>query len=250
MKIPKTPEKNDIIWRYISLDKFIDILISGKIKFTPVSIAADKNEISLIINSLMKSSNYKNNPNLLESAKFFIETIRSQTYISCWTRKEHESRSLWANYLDSTKQGVAIKSTVGNFLDSIDWNGNFCDYKIIDYRNEFDDDEIQNNTIIINTKSTAYREETEIRFSINALNDIKSNSSIEHFKKTEEFRMNPGLRKNTIDFKINFESFISEIFISPYCSKWQRENIVQLIKDYRPIILNRISNSIVNEKNN
>lgn len=125
-KTPSKPSNETIIWRYIGLDKFIDLLLTRTIKFTLVSIASDKNEINWILKTLKES---KENP---IGAINHIRNLRNSTYISCWTMKDYESRSLWATYLDSTKQGVAIKTTVGKFIESVEWNEFGFDFRIVD----------------------------------------------------------------------------------------------------------------------
>jgi hypothetical protein len=243
---PVRPSNESIIWRYIGLDKFIDILLTGTIKFTLASIATDKNEINWILKNLEESKEFETHA---ESASLHIKNLRNSTYISCWTMKENESRSLWATYLDSTKQGVAIKSNVGNFIKAVEWNKFSFSYSIVDYRNEFHFEELQNNLVIINTKNKAYEEEAEVRFFITGLDEI-----ITQFDKPEikhrilmDYLNGTESHKKIISLKIDLDLLISELMISPYSSDWQKKNIIQLIKDYKPELLDRLSNSSVNE---
>lgn len=243
LNIPNTPKDSDIIWRYIGLDKLIDLLISGTFKFSQASIAADKNEIAWILHSIQENHGEKFLN--FDGAKFFIDSLRSSTYISCWTKKENESRSLWANYLDSTKQGVAIKSTVGDFVKSINWNGHSFTKHIVNYRDVFDPEELQINTTVINTKSSAYLEESELRFTVNGLNTIPK---VEPNEISKALRMYHSSEKpKTLKFEVDLEKLINEIFVSPFCSGWQRKNIQQLIIDYKPELKDRFKNSIINE---
>lgn len=243
IKTPIKPQKDSIIWRYLGVDKFIDLLLTGTIKFTLVSIAYDKNEINWILKTLIDS---KEDP---KGAAYHIRNLRNSTYISCWTMKENESRSLWATYLDSTKQGVAIKTNVGKFIESIEWKQFGFDYRIVDYRNKFNPEELQNNITIINTKSTAYIEESEVRFYISGFNTI--DTSLDDPKKYHEdllkYINGSENREKVISLKINLDSLVSELMISPYSSKWQKDNLIKLIEDYKPKLLNRVTNSIVNE---
>ncbi|MDX5337430.1 MAG: hypothetical protein LPK25_00270 [Cyclobacteriaceae bacterium] len=241
--VPNAPQDSDIIWRYIGLDKLIDLLISGTIKFTQASIAADKNEISWILQSIQ--GNQKEKIPYYDNAKFFIDSLRSSTYISCWTKKDNESRSLWANYLDSTKQGVAIKSTVGDFVKSIDWNGHSFTKHIVNYRDEFDQEELQINTTIINTKSSAYFEESELRFTVSGLETIPLVDPNEFDKVFNQYKNSE--KPKTLDFDVDLEILINEIMISPFCSNWQGRNIKQLIIDYRPDLKERFTYSRINE---
>ena len=88
---PKKPSDGTIIWRYMGLDKFLDLLLNDTITFTKVSIASDKNEIKWILKNLEDTDEYKTHS---EGATKHIEKLRDTSYISCWTMKERESRPL------------------------------------------------------------------------------------------------------------------------------------------------------------
>lgn len=236
------PTKETLIWRYIGLDKFLDLLLTSTIKFSRASIATDRNEISWILENLKRNPDFEKHS---EGAKLFIESLRRTTYISCWVENKDESRSFWASYLDLNKQGVAIKTTVGDFIDSVDWNGKGFDYQKIAYRSDFTIEEIQSQIIAVNTKNPAYKDENEIRFSISGLNELSTPfDSIEKIQ--ENFRQSNNLG-NVLSRKVDLSNLISELVISPYCSPWQRENIVRLIQDYQPGISSRITESTIKE---
>lgn len=236
------PTKETLIWRYIGLDKFLDLLLTSTIKFSRASIATDRNEISWILENLKRNPDFEKHS---EGAKLFIESLRRTTYISCWVENKDESKSFWASYLDLNKQGVAIKTTVGDFIDSVDWNGKGFDYQKIAYRSDFTIEEIQSQIIAVNTKNPAYKDENEIRFSISGLNELSTPfDSIEKIQ--ENFRQSNNLG-NVLSRKVDLSNLISELVISPYCSPWQREIIVRLIQDYQPGISSRITESTIKE---
>ena len=160
----------------------------------------------------------KNDSKTNKNAKLHIDKIRHSTYISCWTKKEHESRSLWANYMDSSKQGVAIKSTVYDFKESIEWGNYGFSSHIIDYRNEFNIEELQSNIIVLNTKSTAYIEETEVRFTINGVYDIPYKTPEKYSEDLIQYYNSVKTRPKVIEVKIDTHKLINELLISPFCS--------------------------------
>ena len=165
---PKRPVDSTVIWRYMGMDKLLDLFFNRRLTFNQVAIAADRNELSLILNH-MPSENK-------DGATKSINHMRHSTYISCWTMKDFESRALWYSYLDSTLQGISIVTTVQQVIDSIDWGDKAYDYRIVDYRDSFDPEEIQSNTITSNTKSTAYFEESEVRFLVSYLGKFSDES--------------------------------------------------------------------------
>lgn len=87
---------------------------------------------------------------------------------------------------------------------------------------------MQSNTIIINTKSTAYIEEFEIRFDINGIDKIIT--SLDDLNKNYETTMKylEGFenREKVISLTVDLGSLVSELMISPYSSKWQKKKLL------------------------
>ena len=240
------PSNDTIIWRYMGLDKFLDLLLNDSITFTRASIASDKNEIKWIIKNLEETDEYKLHS---EGALKHIEILRDTSFISCWAMKERDTRALWGTYLDHSKQGVAIKTTVGKLLDSVEWDDFGFSYQIVDYRNEFVFEELQSLSIAINTKNTAYLDESEVRFHV-FLNDkqLPDLPQFEEPKRIIERQLTKRFHDGkTLKFKINLDSLVCSLMISPYCSNWHKKNIRKLIEDYHPELTNRILESTIVE---
>jgi hypothetical protein len=245
-KSPKKPSDETVIWRYMGLDKFLDLLLNDTITFTKVSIASDKNEIKWILKILEETDGYKTHS---EGATKYIEKLRDTSFISCWTMKERESRPLWATYLDNSKQGVAIKTTVKKLINSIEWDDFGFSYQIVDYRNDFVFEELQSLNIAINTKNPAYLEESEVRFHVFCDdNQLPDRPEFEEIKKVVKRQLKKRSENGkTLKFDINLELLVSNIMISPYCSSWQRKNVEKLIENYHPELMNRILESTIME---
>lgn len=243
---PPRPPREKVIWRYLSLDKYLDLLYSQTIKFTQVEIAADKFEISLMLNRLEKNGSLEGKENILSGARHFINTMRKSHYISCWTGKEHECRSLWFSYLGGSKLGVAIKTTVGQFLDNVVWEDYGYDYNEVVYRDSFEEpEELQSNIILLNSKALAYSAESEVRFS--------TNESLIQLPEGELSGTNPPIQididtlPKVISFEADLESMINEVWLSPYCQEWQLEMLKDVTGKLAPSLSNKIKKSDVNE---
>mgnify|MGYP003667911922 FL=1 len=243
---PKKPSDETIIWRYMGLDKFLDLLLNDTITFTKVSIASDKNEIKWILKNLEDTDEYKTHS---EGATKHIEKLRDTSYISCWTMKERESRPLWATYLDNSKQGVAIKTSVKKLMNSVQWDDFGFSYQVVDYRSDFTFEELQSLNVAINTKNPAYVEESEVRFHIFCDDSrLPDRPEFVEMKKIDERKIKKRSENGkTVKFNINLDYLVSNIMISPFCSDWQKKNIERLIKDYHPELMNRIFDSTINE---
>lgn len=230
----------------MGLDKFLDLLLNDTITFTKASMASDKNEIKWILKNLEDTDEYKIHS---EGATKHIERLRDTSYISCWTMKERESRPLWSTYLDNSKQGVAIKTTVKKLMNSVQWDDFSFSYQVVDYRSDFTFEELQSLNVAINTKNPAYFEESEVRFHIFCDdNRLPDRPEFVEMKKIDDRKIKKRSENGkTVKFNINLDSLISNIMISPFCSDWQKKNIERLIRDYHPELVNRIFDSTINE---
>ncbi|TYK64200.1 hypothetical protein [Colwellia echini] len=244
---PPRPPNEKVIWRYLSLDKYLDLLLTKTIKFTQVEIAADQLEISLMLKRLEQNGSLDGKGNILESASYFINILRKSYYISCWTGKEHECRSLWFSYLGESRLGVVIKSTVGQVKEHIVWGDYGFDYNEVIYRDTFDDtEELQSHIKLLNSKALAYSSESEVRFSVN--------ESLMYLPEGELSATNPPVKidpnslPKIISFNSNLQSMINEVWISPYCQEWQLEMLKNLTANLAPYLVDKMKSSDLNER--
>jgi hypothetical protein len=247
IKGSKEPDKDKVIWRYMSLDKYLDVLLTESIKFTKVSIAADQLETSLMLNRLEKNGSLIGGERILKGANLHIDRIRKSHYISCWTGKDHECRSLWFSYLGGSRLGVAVKTTVGQFLQSVNWGSYGYNCREVVYRDDFEDpEELQINTTLINTKALAYSSEAEIRFSINEqlINIPEGDIS----SKNPPIAINPETLPKVIPLGLNLESLVNELWVSPYCEDWQIDAISEITYKLSPELRERIKRSDLVER--
>ena len=148
VEVLKSLNDDMILWRYMSLDKFVNLLDDGGVYFAPLDsymtsdpfegfppAVAIKAMYSVGDPFYKKSSDYiysleskvdQNNPEFLgaiQKAKDYLATRSSEfrklfnllskgTLVSCWYHSEYQSEAMWKLYSDQGK-GVAVKTTVG-----------------------------------------------------------------------------------------------------------------------------------------
>lgn len=188
-----------IIWRYISIEKLIDLLLNKRLIFPPISSMSDQNEVSWILSTITpETEKYR------KGLQHHVDTLRANNFISCWTKNSNEKISLWRHYLGKEFMGVAIKSTVGNLYDKINWGDkySFSIEEVKYYKSlKFSDAE---SDIIIYSKSIAYKDEEEIRvFAKPSSNSIKDG----RIKRDEPPKY--------LSIDVDVDNFIEEIIISP-----------------------------------
>lgn len=101
--------RQTVIWQYMSLSKFICLLRERKLYFNRIDNFKDNKECTLTAID-KKIFRYSKN------AEQYWERERKRHFISCWLESEYELALMWDTY---GKEGVAIKTTVGNLIDSL-----------------------------------------------------------------------------------------------------------------------------------
>lgn len=148
VEVLKSLNDDMILWRYMSLDKFVNLLDDGGVYFTPLDyyMTSDPYEgfppaVAIKAMYSVSDSFYKdtydfiysleskadqNNPEFLgaiQEAKDQLATrslvfrklfnlLSKGTLVSCWYHSEYQSEAMWKLYSDQGK-GVAVKTTVG-----------------------------------------------------------------------------------------------------------------------------------------
>lgn len=150
-----TPPRDAIIWRYMSIDKFMLILNSQTLYFPNIYKFNDKNEGTLSDKSLEEVYktdlfNEENTPIKQDQAyntqrEYIKQAAKSHTeeqlevkiktlhsfvtllkdfsnhfmFCSCWFKKEHESFIMWGEYGDKRHPAsIALQTTIGDLIDS------------------------------------------------------------------------------------------------------------------------------------
>lgn len=115
--------ENQKLWRYMSLDKLIDILHKKRLYFSAVgNYTFDPHEGLLPKNLRQELANAfgKNGIPSIGNADFEqkISLILSAFTVNCWHQNDGESEAMWKLYSDLNK-GVAIQTTVKSLCKSI-----------------------------------------------------------------------------------------------------------------------------------
>ena len=101
--------RHTIIWQYMPLSKFICLLREEKLYFNRVDNFKDKRECTL---TAIDKKIFR----FTKDAECYWERERKRHFINCWLESDYELALMWDTY---GKDGVAIKTTVGNLIDSL-----------------------------------------------------------------------------------------------------------------------------------
>lgn len=193
-----------VIWRYMSFEKYVSMLISKALYFSSVDEQLDKFEGFFPKNVIISRDQRK-----------LIDTLRRITYINCWHINKAESVAMWKLYSEHN-MSVAIKSTYGLVSKAIP---NHCHAEAVKYF-ENDQDLITTHPIdLFARKRACFKHEEELRF-------IYQNSPLEStgvnsdgkplFKiKDPNTEASGGMK---VDIDLN--SVITNVYVSPDSPPW------------------------------
>lgn len=161
------PPRDAVVWRYMDLERFISLLHTRSIHLCRMDKFKDPWEgswpapiIESIRNVMLQTASLQN-ASEDHTILGLTRSLRKANFISCWHESASESAALWDLY--SGKSGVAIQSTVGRLVDSIDDPKDFFvgRVKYID----FDTESVPQLNLLLPTflKRKSFEHEREVR---------------------------------------------------------------------------------------
>ncbi len=205
--LPEDPET--IVWKYLDLSKFLDLLLSGKLFMSRSDKFEDQYEGTFsepTYEEIRKLA--QDNPEFLD----YYKTHREKVAISSWHINEYESFAMWQIFTQNS-EGIAIQSTVKRLQDALQPETHYRQYigevNYIDYKKEyipFDDTFFP---FLFKRKSFQYEREVRI---ITDISEIKGAT------------LNEGLK---IDIDVNM--LIEKIYIHPKSENWYKRLVIELV---------------------
>jgi hypothetical protein len=236
----KIEENSKYVWRYIGLDKFLDILNEGKIYFPTPTQFSDPNETKFVDD---------------ENNIICLKNVASKIGVSCWHMNEHENILMWKTYVKN-EYGVAIKMKLPKLKKAIGSKvkkKNEFGFQKVDYfsRNEFKR-LINSNTEEFNydwkkvdinkfffVKTVEYCGEQEYRI-------IASNPKLLNAESSKRKTISAELNHSPCGFKIDFDiQQIDEIVMHPQLPEYMKIILKEICKNKKLNCL--INESIVTE---
>lgn len=114
------PDINSLIWRYMTMGKFVSLLHTGSLFFSRIDILDDAYE-----GRLPRPTYEMMSPNV----RRLYEQFRPYLVVNCWSMGEQESVALWDRYVGSG-EGVAICSTFARLKDSFNNEGDLANVRV------------------------------------------------------------------------------------------------------------------------
>ena len=204
------PDDNDtIVWKYLDLSKFLDMLLSRQLFMSRSDKFEDQYEGTFSEPTFEEIKKIAaNNPKFLDNYK----SHREKVVISSWHINEYESFAMWQIFTQNS-EGLAIQSTIGRLQKAVIPEQKHEQYigevNYIDYKKEyipFDDIFFP---FLFKRKSFQYEREVRI------ISDVTQSN----------IKLNDGLKIN-----VDINQLIERIYIHPKSENWYKNLIIQLLK--------------------
>lgn len=207
IKLPENPDT--VVWKYLDLSKFLDLLMSEKLFMSRSDKFEDQYEGTFsepTFEEIKKLS--VGNPDFLK----YYKSHREKVAISSWHINEYESFAMWQIFTQNS-EGLAIQSTIGRLQNALQPETNFEQYigevNYIDYKKEYIPFDDMFFPFLFKRKSFQYEREVRI------ITDIGDNN----------VKLNEGLKIN-----VDINQLIEKIYIHPKSENWYKNLVIQLVK--------------------
>lgn len=206
IKLPEDPDT--IVWKYLDLSKFLDLLLSQKLFMSRSDKFEDQYEGTFSEPTFEEIKKLAvNNPEFLN----YYKTQREKVAISSWHINEYESFAMWQIFTQNS-EGLAIQSTIGRLQKALEPEKNLKQYigqvNYIDYKKEYIPFDDLFFPFLFKRKSFQYEREVRI---ISDTSDTKIN-------------INDGIKIN-----VDISQLIDKIYIHPKSENWYKNLVIELV---------------------
>lgn len=207
IKLPSDP--NTIVWKYLDLSKFVDLLLYRKLFMSRSDKFEDQYEGTFSAPTFDEIKRLSiDNPEFLD----YYKSHRKNVVISSWHINEYESFAMWQIFTQKN-EGLAIQSTLGRLQQALDFDKEYEQHigevNYIDYKKEYIP--FDNTFFPFLFKRKSFQYEREIRI----ISDLTNN----------DLTIDNGVK---ID--VDICALIEKIYIHPRSENWYKNLVIELVK--------------------
>ena len=210
------PENGDTLWRYMSFERFANILATESLFFARADKYNDKFEGYVPKRTTLSYES--------ESRGVNQKSFRPYIMCSCWHQGDEESMAMWDKYY-LRNNGIAIKTTMENLKNSLPDNPNIFigkikyikDHNQIDLREDVPSESIVHYPYFY--KRTHFKYEQEVRAIVDAYSIMLGGPY--EFGKPIEVDVKTLIGEN------------SEVIVSPHAGKWIAKTLKLIVEQYK-----------------
>jgi len=203
------PDPDTIVWKYLDLSKFLDLLLSKQMFMARSDKFEDRYE------GTFSEPTFEELKRMAEHNPKFLDTYKAQrenVVVGSWHINEYESYAMWQIFTQNN-EGLAIQSTIQRLQDALEPETQYEQHigavKYIDYKKEYIPFDDKFFPFLFKRKSFQYEREVRI------ISDLSKHN----------LAINDGLK---IDVDIN--RLIERIYIHPKSENWYKNLVIQLMQ--------------------
>lgn len=198
-----------IVWKYLDLSKFLDLLLYKKLFMSRSDKFEDQYEGTFSEPSFDEIKKItEHNSDFLN----FYKSRRKNIVISSWHINEYESFAMWQIFTQNS-EGLAIQSTLGRIQKALksenQYEQHIGEVNYIDYKKELTPFENPFFPFLFKRKSFQYEREIRIISDLTPYNLL----------------INEGMKIN-----IDINQLIEKIYIHPKSENWYKNLVIELLK--------------------
>ena len=206
INLPTDP--NTIIWKYLDLSKFLDLLLSQKMFMSRSDKFEDQFEGTFSEPTFEEIKKIAvHNPKFLD----YYKTHRKNVVISSWHINEYESFAMWQIFTKN-QEGLAIQSTLSRLQAALAPENRIEQYigevNYIDYKKEHIPFEDSFFPFLFKRKSFQYEKEIRVISDVSPL----------------QLAVNEGIKIN-----VDINQLIEKVYIHPKSENWYKKLVLELM---------------------
>jgi len=201
------PSDDTLVWKYLDLSKFLDLLLSEKMFMSRSDKFEDQYEGTFSEPTYEEIKKLlKDNPEYLNAYK----AKRKNIVISSWHTNYYESYAMWQVFTKNN-EGLALQSTIGRLKECLIEERtpqHIGEVNYIDYKKEhipFDDDFFP---FLFKRKSFQYENELRILTDVGPL----------------DMNVNEGVK-----IQVDVHKMIEKLYIHPKSENWYKKLVIEMV---------------------
>jgi hypothetical protein len=117
------PDPDQVVWRYLTFTKFVSLLETQALWFSPPQHLGDPWEGAWTRANVKRMERVLEFSEPIEDRGLKFRQLLELMYVNCWHMNDTESAAMWRLYLTSSTEGVVIRSTWRDLTLSLGWPG-------------------------------------------------------------------------------------------------------------------------------
>ncbi len=209
---PQPKDKEQKVWRYLSLAKFLNLVLTKSLYLSRVDLLGDSHEGSYTKQSstLNTDAIYTDDNGVTQPLFERRQWLRKTIFVNCWRMDNYESEAMWKLYCPNN-EGLAIQTTYSKLTNSIIFKDkvyigciSYLDYEV----NYFNNGNILN---LMMHKRKAFEHEKEVR--VAKINTSNWNSA------------SIDVIEEGVNIEWDLFSTIERIYVNPYAPQWYFDTV-------------------------